>query len=309
MNKIPIVFAFDSNLILPACVSLSSLMMSSDKNTFYDIYILHSYKEILDKGKLDKIQQHYSNCTITYIVIGDDFEGAFEIRGITTPAYYRLLIPQLIPGYDKVIYSDVDVVFRRDLSTLYNIDLKDNYIAATYDLGLNLSVDGAKYMRSVEGLQYGEYIQSGFIILNNKLIVRDNLIKRFKDLSARSLRYQDQDILNIVCNGKIKILPFTYNMTDQAYYYITKKPYLLSEKYLNDDISKACTVSTIHYNGHKPWKTYCVNFDIWWEVYRNSPYFDSEFYFDFFYNKLDEYDRLPFMKRVKILLRYFFYKK
>ena len=63
----------------------------------------------------------------------------------------------------------------------------------------------------------------------------------------------------------------------------------------------------IHYNGHKPWKKYAVNFDIWWEHYRKSPYFNSDYYFEFFYNKLNELDQLPFTKRVKILLRYFIY--
>lgn len=309
MNRIPIAFAFDSNLLFPACVCLSSLMMSADNNTYYDIFILHSYKENLDKEELNKLSQYYPNCSITYRTVGDAFDNAFEIRGITTPAYYRLLIPELIPEYDKVIYSDVDVIFRRDLSDLYQTDLGDNYIAATYDLGLNLSKDGAEYMSSVKDLQCGEYIQSGFIILNNKKILNESIIEKFKELSKRNLRYQDQDILNIVCKNKIKILPFTYNMTDQAYYYITNDLSSLADKYLNDELSKAYTISTIHYNGYKPWKSYCVNFDIWWEVYRKSLYFDPKFYFNFYYDKLDEYDRLPLIKRVKILLRYFFYKK
>lgn len=309
MNKIPIAFAFDSNLLFPACVCLSSLMMNADKDTFYDIFILHSHKEKLDKTMFDKLKEYYPNCSVTYRIVGDEFEEAFEIRGITTPAYYRLLIPELIPEYDKVIYSDVDIVFRRDLSELYQVDMADNYIAATYDLGLNLSNDGAKYMKSVKELEYGDYIQSGFIILNNNHILKDGLIQQFKELSKRNLRYQDQDILNIVCKDKIKILPFTYNMTDQAYYYLTNNQSSLTPKYLNDDPKKAYTISTIHYNGYKPWKSYCANFDIWWEVYRKSPFFDPQYYFNFFYSKLDEYDRLPFMKRVKILLRYFFYKK
>lgn len=42
MNIVPIVFAFDNNLILPACVCISSLMMNANEDTFYDIFILHS---------------------------------------------------------------------------------------------------------------------------------------------------------------------------------------------------------------------------------------------------------------------------
>ena len=41
MNIVPIAFAFDNNLILPACVCISSLMMNAKENIFYDIFILH----------------------------------------------------------------------------------------------------------------------------------------------------------------------------------------------------------------------------------------------------------------------------
>ena len=49
MNTIPIAFAFDNNLVMPACVCLSSLMMNANPDTFYDIFILHSEKEDLRK--------------------------------------------------------------------------------------------------------------------------------------------------------------------------------------------------------------------------------------------------------------------
>lgn len=142
MNTVPIAFAFDNNLVMPACVCISSLLMSAKPDTFYDIFILHSPKEELTKEKLDLLPHYYSNCRLQYRKVDATFDDAFEIRGITTPTYYRLLIPDLIPEYDKVIYSDVDVIFRMDLSQLYQSDLAGYLLAATKDLGLNLSKEG-----------------------------------------------------------------------------------------------------------------------------------------------------------------------
>ena len=307
MNIVPIAFAFDNNLVMPACVCISSLMMNAKEDTFYDIFILHSASEKLNKTDLDRIPQYYKNCKIQYREVGNEFDGAFEIRGITTPAYYRLLIPELIPEYDKVIYSDVDVIFRMDLSELYSIDLGTNYIAATRDLGLNLGADGMKYIESMPDLHVGDYIQSGFIVLNNKQIIEDGLISRFKDVVKRNLKYQDQDTLNIVCYGKIQYLSLEYNMTDYSYFYAMKDKKLLYSIFDERAIDKATKCGNLHYNGHKPWKKYCVNFDIWWEYYRKCPFYDEKFYFDFFYSKLDELDQLSLWKRVKILIRYFIY--
>ena len=49
MNIVPIAFAFDNNLVMPAGICISSLMMNANEDTFYDIFILHSASENLDK--------------------------------------------------------------------------------------------------------------------------------------------------------------------------------------------------------------------------------------------------------------------
>ncbi len=304
---IPIVFAFDNNLTFPACVCLSSLMMSAEKDTFYDIFILHSSSELLDKKNLSIVSDTFDNCRVQYRQVDNVFDHAFEIRGITTPAYYRLLIPELIPEYDKVIYSDVDVIFRMDLSELYSRNLEDNYLAATRDVGLNLSKDGLDYINSMSELKAGKYLQSGFIMLNSKKIREDGLVDKFKEQAKRKLKFQDQDILNIVCKGKVEFLSLEYNMTDYSFYYAMKERELLYEWYDDSAIDNAIMNGNLHFNGHKPWKKYCVNFDIWWEYYRKSPFYNEQFYFDFYYNKLDELDQLSFIKRIKILARYFIY--
>lgn len=305
MKIVPIVFAFDNNLVLPACVCISSLLMNAKEDTFYDIFILHSEKEKLAKTELDKIPHYFPNCKIQYRVVDNTFDTAFEIRGITTPAYYRLLIPELIPEYDKVIYSDVDIIFRMDLSDLYNLNIDSYYLAATRDLGLNFDEDGKKYIASVDGLVQGEYLQSGFIVLNSKKMREDHLVFYFRKLAQKKLKYQDQDILNLSCKGHVLFLSLKYNMTDYSYYYVNRNPEQIVNLFDKIEMKDALRYGNIHYNGHKPWKKYSVNFDIWWEYYRKSPFFDNKFYFDYFYNRLNELDQLSLWKRIKILVRYF----
>ena len=139
-NIVPICFAFDSQLIFPASVCLSSLLINADVTTFYDIFILLPSTEEIDTAELDRLPEHYNNCSITYRKVGDIFENAFEIRGITTPAYYRFLIPNMVPEYDKILYSDVDVIFRSDLSKYYKEELGDCYFGAV-DVGVSIRPD------------------------------------------------------------------------------------------------------------------------------------------------------------------------
>lgn len=304
---IPIALAFDNNLVLPACICLSSLLMHAKDDTYYDIFILHSDKEDLRKTELEKIPLYYKNCNIQFRTVGDVFDQAYEIRGITTPAYYRLLIPEIIPEYDKVIYADADIIFRMDLASVFSIDLGENYIAATRDLGLNFDKGGMDYIQSVEGLHLGDYIQSGFLVLNSRVIRQMRLVSVFKELAKQKLKFQDQDILNIACYGSIHYLPYEYNLTDYSHYYLLKEGRRLG--ITDEEAEKILRVGNLHFNGHKPWKKYSINYDIWWEYYRKSPYYDLNFYFDYYNSKLNELDSLSFIKRVKLLLRYFIVRK
>lgn len=309
MNIIPIVFAFDDKLILPACVCINSLLMNADKNTYYDIYILHSEKYSFIDTELVNFPHLYSNCNITFRTVYNEFVAAYEVRGITTTAYYRLLIPELIPEYDKILYSDVDVIFRSDMLKYYQVDLEDYYMAGV-DCGIIMTPKGKKYIVNQLGIdpQFG-YFYSGNLLINSALIRKDNLISVFKELSKESFQHQDMDIINIACNGKIKRLPLAFCLTNYINEAIVKKEDLMLEYYNKAELLYALNEGIVHFNGPKPWKQYCVHFDVWWEYYRKSPFFIESFYFDFFNQKQDEYDRLPFWKRVKILLRYFLFKK
>lgn len=309
MNTIPIAFAFDNNLILPACVCISSLMVNAKKDTFYDIFILHSSHLALKKEELDKLPQYYKNCRIQYRQVDDTFDSAFEIRGITTSTYYRLLIPDLIPEYDKIIYSDVDVIFRSDLSDIYlSTTLHNNYVAGVNAL-IPFIPDMKTYYQKMKKVDMKGIIYAGNIILNSKKIREDNIIDQFKKLSKFNFRFQDLDVLNIACQNKIVYLKPDFCVTTYFSELSIRNRKILQQYWTDNDIALALQNGIVHYNGQKPWKGFCVNFDIWWEYYRKSPFFDEKFYFEFFYHRLNIFDQLPLWKRIKILIRYFVYGK
>lgn len=305
MNTVPIVFAFDNNLVIPACVCLSSLMMSAKETTFYDIFILYPASDEFERKDIDKVQEFYPNCRIQYIAVDDTFAEAFEIRGITTPAYYRLLIPELIPQYDKILYSDVDVIFRSDLYDIYSsTDMQGCLLAGVNSLS-HLVPAYAKYYTEQLKRNPRSIVYSGNLIFNGKQMREEHTTEKLIEHRGQKYMFQDMDILNVVCEGRIKFLSPCFCLstfiTEQAIYGKEK----LTEIWTDQEIATALSSGIVHYNGQKPWQGWCINFDIWWEYYRKSPFFDEKFYFDFFYNKLNEHDQLPLWKRVKILLRYF----
>ena len=306
MNRIPIAFAFDNNLILPACVCLSSLLANAKEDTFYDIFILHSQSEKLKKDALNKLALYFKNYEIHYRIVDDTFDAAYQIRGINTVTYYRLLIPELIPEYDKIIYSDVDVIFQDDLSNLFfSTDLNGYYLAGVNSLAHLMLGMKAYYERF--RIDSTANIYAGNLIINSKALLQDGIIKKFKEHAQKQYQYQDMDIVNIVCAGKIKYLSPSFCVTNYFMDFALNRKNELFTLWSDQEIQNAIFKGIIHYNGPKPWKGYCINFDIWWEYYRKSPFFDEKFYYDFFENQINALDRLSLWKRIKILIRYFIF--
>lgn len=306
-KRVPIVFAFDNNLVDPACICISSLLMSASSTTFYDIHILYSQRVKLNHKNLDRIPVEYPNCSIKYVGVDDTFENSYEIRGITTPAYYRLLIPEIIPEYDKILYSDVDVIFREDLSDIYfNTDI-DNYYIAGVDSLAHLIPDLKKYYEQERMSDPRGNIYSGNLIINSKKIREDRIVNDFKKHIDKKYKFQDMDIINIVCKDKIKYLPPSFCYTTYISDFAANNRELLITMWSEEEIQRAQERGIVHYNGQKPWKGACINFDIWWEYYRRSPFYDAQLYYQFFDNMLNELERLSLLKRFKILIRYFVY--
>ena len=262
MNIIPIVFAFDNNLIMPACVCISSLLITAKEDTFYDIFILHSEKIDLYKNYLNVIAKHFNNCRIQYRVVDNTFDNAFEIRGITISTYYRLMIPELIPEYKTIFYSDVDVIFREDLSELYmNTDMTGYYVAGVNSLS-HLNPSTNKYYNEIIGIDSKNIIYAGNILMNSELLRSDNVISQFKKHVIKKYRFQDMDILNVVCQGKIKYLSPSFCLTTDISEYASKKRETILKIWSNEEIENALEKGIVHYNGQKPWKGVCINFDI-----------------------------------------------
>ena len=184
MITVPILFTFDETLLMPAGVAITSLMENAGADTFYDIFVLHGPGCHFQDTHLADIPRRYSNCRIRFRSVGHEFEGAYRIRGIPETAYDRLLAPELIPEYDKILYSDVDVVFREDLRPYYETELSDNYFAGV-DNGVRLRKDMQDYVRGKLGLDPNKgYFYSGNLVINADLQRKDRMTDRFRELAS-----------------------------------------------------------------------------------------------------------------------------
>lgn len=259
---IPIVFSTDHNYVMPAGVTIASLLQYAGVES-YDIYVMVSSDVTpADRKKLtDQVTRLSSSSRISFVEMSNFYNDAYEIRGISKATYYRLMIPWLIPDVDKIVYADVDIIFRCSLRQIFDIDLQEKFIAAAM---MRSSETWEKYKRYFDkiGADFSRYFNAGILVINSKLQREEGLDVKYRDLSERKFLYQDQDILNVVCRGKVSFFDRRYNLVPSLY--DTKPEY-------SDNV-------VIHYAGDKPWQTFTYAWAEWWEVYNNSIFREDGFY-------------------------------
>lgn len=211
MGKIPVVFTFDKRIIPAGAIAIKSLIDCAKPETEYDIYVFHP--DISDKIAVafEKMIGSASRHKITFRRVDKSrFKDAPVSRGSWREiVYYRILIPELLPQYDKVIYSDVDVLFKDDMSEVYSVSLDNcDWGGVAAERNTPESV-GHKYFPE----NPHEFIfWSGFMLLNTRYMRENNFVGRcfevIRNVGER-LQFFDLDTINIASHG-IKPLPLRY---------------------------------------------------------------------------------------------------
>ena len=262
MNTIPVVFTFDKRIVLGAAVTVKSLIDTAKPETAYDIYVYHPDIDDKTAKEFEKMLEGTNHSIHFEYISKDRFKNAPINKGgsWTEIVYYRLLIPELLPQYDKVIYADTDVLFKDDLTEAYNIDLTDYECAAVAMEPNNENMICHKYFP--ENKNELTYISS-FIIFNCKKLREEKFVDKVFDVIKTfntRLKFFDLDTLNIACD-KIYNLPYRYGVFQSLYYsddWSKSAEYkFIKHVYSDEELKKEVkNVVMLHYAGKpgKPWR-------------------------------------------------------
>ena len=133
-NIIPISMALDNGYIYLTIVSITSVMLNSNNRNKYEFYIMHPPDLLIEnKNELKSLENKYNRCIINLLDMGNKYAKAKLDQRITTPTYYRLSLPDLLPNMNKIIWIDGDTITFKDLKELYDIDMNNYYFKGYLD--------------------------------------------------------------------------------------------------------------------------------------------------------------------------------
>ena len=260
----PIAVAFTQNYFVPAATMLRSLLDSSCSD-YHVICLLAEDLPLRMRQKLESLD--CSRLEVEYRNMSGMVKGVQVEPRYTEAALFRLLLPDLLPEYDQVVYADCDMIIRQDVAELYsNTNLDDNYLGAVYEA----PIEGQAERFESLGCNPKEYFNSGFLLMNLKQMREEYVVKKFLEAAKRDdLEFPDQDVLNIVCSGRVFPIEPIYNSIRTFMLPQYRKDFLAqySESQWHDVQEKG----SIHYTGGKPWGLFSVKFGEWWRTYESLP--------------------------------------
>lgn len=273
--KISIALGTDEKYIRQSYILIKSIMDVSKVSLEYVFYVLLDESvSVASRELLYSCKKIYPNCCMKLLPIDERIGHAdVHISHITKATYFRLLLPDLLEE-DKCLYLDSDIIVCRDLAEIFDISIEQYEVAGVKAPGYHCFPDqGKKYMGQTRLPAMKQYINAGVLLLNLKLMRENRFTQRAIQLIDRYFPTQDQDIINLLCYGKIKHLPLKYNVP--ASYLKSEKEALeivFGHEELEEGKQHPCI---IHFCSHeKPWDWLTVPFaGKWWEVCRKTEFF------------------------------------
>lgn len=287
-NSIPIVVMSSSYYLPYLAVYIQSLSETCSINNNYDIIVLHSDIKKEDINCIKKIEKN--NISVRFIdaqLLIDNTHFFVSSSSYSKEAYYRLFTPWILPKYDKIIISDLDIIFGHDIAELYNIDMEEKWAIGVRDIlwqGM-IPTDFAGIVSYIEN-EYPisnpyNYINTGMMVLNLDAMRNNYDMERVLDIAQnRNYRYQEQCIMNLLLEEHIKYVDLKWNyyvpVNDDVRFLIKQSPSKIRDEYDNciDDIY------VYHFAARpKPWENPSgLWFEKWWDNARKTVYYESILY-------------------------------
>ena len=217
MKIVPVFFAVDDTYAPYLSVALRSLIEHSSPSYQYHIHIL--IDTLSDETQKKLLSMQTKNVCINFVPVREKlarYMGKLHLRDYYTQAtYYRFVISELFPEYDRCLYLDCDILVLNDVAKLYEAELGDALLGAVADdVVANLSFF-RDYVGEFLGVPYEKYFNAGILVLNLFEMRRADMSGALVNvMNERTFPVaQDQDYLNVLCYGRTAYLDGAWNKT------------------------------------------------------------------------------------------------
>lgn len=229
-----IAFGIDANFARGMGILIQSISVQNpDKNVAY-----HVFTDGIAASDLERLKRAVSRSKVAvklYYINLASFKDFPTTLAWSYATYYRFIMGKFLHGVvDRVLYLDADILCIGCLDALMRVELRDYIVAAVSEIG--------DYNVKRLSLKNGKYFNAGvlFIDINrwNEAAITEKSLELL-NANPGGYPYLDQDVLNIVLDGKTLFIDRCWN-------------YLYDMRKMDSELPEE--VAFVHFIGDKPWQ-------------------------------------------------------
>ncbi len=205
-------FSIDENFVPHLSAALESLV-ANNRSPVELIIVDFGLSHLAKKN----IGSQIRGCikSLDYIYPPELIAAFPTISHFTSAMYGRLVLPLYLNHREKIVYSDADVIFLKDLDPIFGVELGD------FPIGAVSNIDVSALQRLLGTETHAGYLDSGLLIFNTKVWNERRLTQSIWEIlqTKSDLKLPDNDAINIAIKGDyLELEPyFSY----QTHYYDT----------------------------------------------------------------------------------------
>jgi lipopolysaccharide biosynthesis glycosyltransferase len=272
-QTIPIIYGTDHNYVKATYVSLFSLLINAPQRSIFDVVILVPGQfSTEDRMFLLRLNNRFPNLNLRFLDMGSMFSHIHpQIAHIKYPSFYRLMIAQILPEYEKCIYLDSDTIVNNDITELFEMDVEPYCVIGVRDA---LCLLGSCTRKAKElGIESTDrYMNAGVMLLNTKKMRVLDVTKDLLKAVDRNFYYVDQDVINSVLYKYIKNVSPKFNALPMVTYSNNRSVISCYSELERREARENPTV--VHYiDPNKPWiDPKALEAHRWWKYAELSGY-------------------------------------
>lgn len=210
-----IVLITDNNYVIPTYITIFSAAINYKGN---DELIAHICGVDLNADSISTFNELRDECNIVIHNISlDSFEDKLkkikQHTHVTPAALIKFELPNMLVDLSKVLYMDGDIVVKKDISELNDIDISNYELAAVHDFWKTIDDFNSKGKIDYDCF----YFNSGLMLMNLNMLRTNGITKQLwsEKLLQSKLKNKstlmDQNVFNSICGNKTLKLSIKYN--------------------------------------------------------------------------------------------------
>lgn len=250
---IEIACSADANYLPHVSAMLHSLLTHTTSRPVR-IWLMHG-KDLPDDGvgRVEEVVTALGG-QLELLRVPDDLMTDFPTARFHYSCWYRILLPDMLPDVDRVLYLDCDVIVTDDLEPLWSTDLGGHPFAACINPLYRPMVKPVREMLGIEDPT--EYLNSGVLLLD---LVQCRALDLSEQLRAYAIHHPDnacpeQDALSVLMKGRWHSLHPRWNL-QTGLIDLPRRKLPFPAATVEEAVTRPAVV---HFNGpFKPWQYHC----------------------------------------------------